>query len=323
MLNRLHVLAAIFFAFYVSNSEAWLIGLLGRSAVSRGVVSGTARTSAAEATGARLSMGRANSAAASARDFSWVEREIAKTAIKQAFEGKYQGTSDLSEASCLAIEFDGHGNYLANYCNDRVEIAGFVQQNILDGSIVTLGCRDCAIQPGELLFFAPISVKGPFVAAQYRRSTTVLEGQTFLDSRDLAPQQRAIAQVNLDASILKYTLNGEDASAILEVRNQSPISVGLVVSTRSIWSIAQATIYNECGGTHEHWNLPYDAFTGISKEPSSPTWIAPQGKIVVVVKGNTRRGNLCKLSHVTIDTHAYRPGQSQGQPTPIFASVSQ
>ena len=313
----------VFALFFVTNSNAWILGLLGRSAVTRGVVSGAARAGAAEAaTGSRMSLGQASRAGASGRDLSWVEREVAKAAIKQAFSGKYANGQDLSEATCLAIEFDGRGNYLANYCNSRVDIAGFAQQDIQSNGVATVGCRGCSIQPGELLYFAPFSTIGPFVAVEYQVGGRTTESHEFSAEQFVPTPQRSSAQISLEAVALKGTWNGEHASVMLEIRNQSPISIGLVVNTRSIWSIAQATIYNNCGGTYEHWSSPYDAFSGISKEESAPTWIAPGGKILVSVKGNTLRGNSCKLSHVTIDAVAFRPGQSQGQPTPIFATIN-
>jgi len=324
-------LAAILLFTIVGTSNAgpivigeFALGLLGRSAISRGVVSSSARNTAADAAaGARIVMGRANVAGARGADLTWVGREVAKNAISAAFENIHDRGLDIPAASCLAIEFDGRGNYLANYCNSSVDIAGFGQLDVATGDVRKVGCRGCSIQPGALLYFAPHATTGPFVVAEYRVAQNLNQtGQSPpSDGQDNVRPERPSVQGGLDATVIKSSWNDNDASAILEIMNRSPISIGLVVHTRSIWAHAQATIFNDCGGKYEQWNSPYDTFSGLSKDTSMPTWIPPGGKIIVIMRPNTQTGSRCKLSHLTIDTTAFRPGQSQGQPTPVFARI--
>jgi hypothetical protein len=305
----------------------FLLGLLGRGAVSRGVVSAGARSAASEAAiGSKMAMGTANRAAAAGVELTWLEREVAKAAIQRAFSSGYPGSPEISVASCLVIEYDGRGNYLANYCNSRVDIAGFAQHNVATGDVLRVGCSDCSIQPGELLYFAPLATVGPFVAAEYRikGESGYIDKQAISNNQYTAQAQRVVPAQGggIEAVTIRSSWNDREASAIIEVFNRSPVSVGLVVDTRSIWAHAQVSIFNECGGKYEQWNSPYDSFTGISKNGEAPTWIPPGGKILVSARPNTLVGKSCRLSYLTIDATVFRPGQAQGQPTPIVAVIN-
>jgi hypothetical protein len=120
---------------------------------------------------------------------------------------------------------------------------------------------------------------------------------------------------------VRWTWNQDSASAVVEITNRSPISIGLVVTTKSIWGLAQAEIFNRCGGKYVQGNSPYDSLAGISKEMNAPTWIAPGGTLMVTMQPNTRVGNACALSHLTVSTMAFRPGQSVAQPLVVYAPI--
>lgn len=328
---RLLLLACLIFSTWpsVANPLAlgeFVVGVIGRGAVASGAVSTAARNAAVRsANGSTISMGRAGRSSQGRADFSWLEQEVASAVIQRVFEGSSTPTQSIQPAPCLVVEFDGHGNYLANYCNSSIDIASFAQQDLSTGAVIMVGCNGCSIQPGELMFFSPLAATGPFVAAQYRVnegvSSTSIVWNSGVDRNPQIQPQRLQAGVALEASVLKASQNGRSASAVVEVLNSSPISVGLVVSTRSIWEHARASLFTECGGKYEFWNSPYDGFAGLSKNSSSPTWIPPGGKAVVSLNANTLIGQDCKLSHLVIDAIAFRPGQPNGQPTAIYAIV--
>jgi len=216
------------------------------------------------------------------------------------------------------VEFDGNSNHIANYCNYSIVISKLAQHNIQTNQVIESTCSNCTLQPGQLLSFENNGASvGPLVAAYYA-STNFNEY-----SNQQTNQNHASNSNNgIWTKALHWNANNQGATLIFELHNSTPISTGFVVATRSIWAIAQAQIVNACGGIYEQWNSPYDEFSGISKDSSSPTWIPPGGKITVVMKPNTLKGGaVCGLSFATVEAYIFHPGVPNGQPMPIVVTI--
>lgn len=152
------------------DANAWLWGFLGRSAAVRATV---ARAGTAEAaSGGRLAVGSASRAGHATRDFTWIEKEIGKSLIQRAIRGGgYGGSADsIDNANCLSIEFDGHSNYVANYCGVSVEILQFAQHDPATGAVFLVNCNPaCVIHPDQYMQFPPLTSPGPFVSAYFQQ----------------------------------------------------------------------------------------------------------------------------------------------------------
>jgi hypothetical protein len=299
-----------------SPSYAFIWGILGRGAITQGVVGAAERTAIMEAaSGSRMVIGKASRSGAGGGDFSWLGRKITKEAIEQAIRSNGGLTQDVGQAQCLVLEFNGKGNYIANYCNASVSIGNFIQQNIYSGQLVRIGCQGCSIQPGQLAYYAPLQIVGPFVAVEFTRGDQL---QPLAETNEY--QQLQANSGGLEAKALRWTWSQRGATLIAEIQNNSPVSHGLVVGTQSIWGLAKAEIFNQCGGSYGQFP-PYDSFSGISKTSDAPTWIPPGGKIVVTFRPNTLSGTFCKLSHAIIDIYVFQPGIENGQPQPIVITI--
>ena len=299
-------------------SYAFIWGLLGRGAITRGVVGAAERTAVMEAaSGSRMVIGQAGRSGAGGGNLAWLGQELSKAAIEQAIRSNGTPTQDVGQAQCLTIEFNGTGNYLANYCNTSVSIQNFIQQDVNSGRLLKVGCQGCAIQPGQMMYYAPLRVIGPFVAAEFSG-----DGQfpPQANTNEYQVQQQVGSGGGLEAKALRSTWSDREATLVAEITNNSPVSHGLVVGTQSIWSMAKAEIFNQCGGSYGQ-SPPYDSFSGISKTTDAPTWIPSGGKITVTLRPNSLRGSTCKLSHAMIDTFVFRPGIPNGQPQPIVISI--
>lgn len=322
---RLVALTA-FLLIFCTQSQAFVWGLLARGAVSRAAVSAGARTAAAEAAnGSRVLLGRVSRSATATGDLGWVGRQVAKQVIEDAIRARGPVVRELEAASCLLIEFNGKGNYVANYCNDSVVVSNIAQLDEASGEVGFVGCSGCSFQPGELSYFAPFAVTGPFVAVEYQvgggNSGNVSNNS---DVPIVTPSQRNVGSGRLQAVALRSSYNNVEASLVAEIRNDGPFSVGLVVQTQSLFAFAKATIFNNCGGSYGQRSSPYDSFSGVSKDLNAPTWIAPGQTIIVSLRPNTllNGGPVCPLSHAIIDAYSFRPGVANGQPTPIFIAIN-
>lgn len=122
--------------------------------------------------------GRVGSRAPKPRaDFSWVEREVSKQAIRQIIRNSLRRSDALPQAEeqaltendCFLIEFAGDSNYVTNYCESRVEIRGFIQHLRQENRLVEVGCNPlCVFNPGEMHQLLPRAGVGPFVSAEIR-----------------------------------------------------------------------------------------------------------------------------------------------------------
>lgn len=250
-------------------------------------------------------------------DMSWLGREIAKAAIEQAVKNASPVQQDVAPSQCLVVEFDGTSNHVANFCNHTIPISQVLVADSFGRPYVS-PCSGCSAQPGQILTLrssAGASI-GPVVAIDQ-------EGGGGVPVGTLPPLNRQERFEDLTVKVIRWSYNNQSASVFVEIHNPSPMSVGLVVATRSIWSHAVATVFNRCGGKYEQWNSPYDGFSGISKTPESPTWIPPNGKIRVSLNPNTLVGanQTCPLSHLTVDAYLFRAGVQNGQPTSLLATI--
>jgi hypothetical protein len=171
-------------------SYAYIWALLGRSAVSRSVVGNVARS-----TNSISTVGRVARAGKPSGDFSWVEREIAKAVIKRAIgsTGSDQ-PSELQEAECLIIDFDGTRNYVANYCGVGVEIKEFAQQVENTNEVVVVACVPHCVIPAEtVLQFPPLAARGPFLSANFRQASLAYDQRTDTGIKEMyVPQERTV-----------------------------------------------------------------------------------------------------------------------------------
>jgi hypothetical protein len=197
-------------------------------------------------------------------DMSWLGREITKSAIEQAMRNASPTQQSLNQSQCLVLEFDGASNHIANFCNYSVSIARIIVSDAY-GAPNLSQCTGCSVQPGQIvtLRFSSNSVVGPIVVIEQLNSEPPLA-----TAAPVSTQERF---EDLIVKVIRSSYNNQSASVLLEIRNPSPLSAGLVVATRSIWSTAVASVFNQCGGKYEQWNSPYDGFSGISKSAQSGT----------------------------------------------------
>ena len=151
-----------------TEANAWVWAFLGRSTLVR---ASAARIGASEAAAGGRALGTANRAGAASRDFSWIEREVGKAVIRRAIRGgssSSEGTQ-IGEANCLSLEYDGYLNYIANYCANRIEIQQFSQFEPSSGNVFIVPCEPvCVIGSGQYMQIQSSGVQGPFVSAYYR-----------------------------------------------------------------------------------------------------------------------------------------------------------
>ena len=169
-----------------NHAEALMWVLLGRATVTRGLVG------VAEGTGVRA-VGVASRAVGTARDFSWLEREVASAAIQHVVSGalKTGSTVNVPKTDCLVIEFDNYFNFVANYCQGTIEIEQFAQHDTSSGNVIIVNCQPaCVVQPGQVMRFPPLSAPGPIVSAKFRQLQNQLTYSTPV-SADSAPPQQA------------------------------------------------------------------------------------------------------------------------------------
>ncbi len=149
----------ILFAVYCGASHAYLFALLGRAAV-------VGRTASAAGTMARV--GTVSRAGVATRSFNWVGREVAKSAIHTALSANgHSAAGEIQQDQCLAVEFDGSSNYVANYCDYPVEIARFARQNAR-GEITFVECQGCIIEPMQYRQFSSSGYASAFLGADLR-----------------------------------------------------------------------------------------------------------------------------------------------------------
>ena len=290
--------------------------------MTRGAVGAAERSAVANAVrGSSLSLGRVSGPPSG--NLGWLGREVARQAIEDSIRSNDIPQQSLDVARCLVLEFDGTGNYLANYCNTTITIAAFLQQSVDVGGLVQIGCNGCRLQPGQLAYYAPAGNIGPFVAVKSADFQEVSARSSEPQPRPAQSsgrppvQQANVSNGDLKIRALQSSSSGRHASLVAEIENASPISVGLSVATRSIWSIARAEIFNECGGRYSQ-GPPYDTFSGITKDGANPTWIPPDGKATLTFRPDVLSGDICKLSHAIVDVYVFRPGIAGGQSQPIY-----
>lgn len=259
--------------------------------------------------------GRGTIARGANADFSWLGREVAKAVIEQAIRSNSTMQQDLEQSQCLVVEFDGSRNHVGNFCNYSITFNQIVM-GTGDGRAITSECARCTVQPGQVLTLtAAPGYVGPALAfAQQTQSSVSTEGG------QSAPTLSNSLQ--LQTRVIRWSYGNLQASVILEIANPSPLAVGIVAETRSIWGMARASIHNQCGSEYQQ-GPPYDSLAGISKSPETPTWLPPHGSIRVSYNPNSLRGGSqeCALSHVTIDVQLFRAGVRTGQPATLFADI--
>lgn len=172
MLRKLCLCIALLAA--SAHAHAFLWSLLGRGVVVRGAGASAARTAAGEVASGTRAVGVASRAGGAGRDFTWLEREVAKSAIRRAIthQSSTRETSEqpLPEDTCLTIEFDGHYNFVANYCRSSLVISEFAQFDPSTNEVTLVSCRpECVIHPAQYMRFQPLQTVGPFVSAKSRQ----------------------------------------------------------------------------------------------------------------------------------------------------------
>lgn len=290
-LAKLVGLSLLLIAMESSHAAGWL--LLGRGATVRGALG---RTIAA--------------------DFSWLGREVSKAVIEQAIASNSAMQQDLEQSQCLVVEFDGYRNHIGNFCNYSISFNQLVLGSG-HGQAITSSCAGCSVQPGQILTLTSGSgsVVGPALAIAQETHSAAPRGE-------IQSEPSLNNSAELQTRVIRSSYGNLRASVILEITNPSPLAVGIVAETRSIWGMARASIHNQCGSEYQQ-GPPYDSLAGISKSPANPTWIPPQGSIRVSYNPNSLRGGSqeCALSHVTIDVQVFRSGVRTGQPTTLFADI--
>lgn len=215
-------------------------------------------------------------------------------------------------ANCLFVEFDGQTNRIGNYCNYPVKISAIAQYVNTLGRVIISTCEECYVEPMQSISFA--TPDGPFVAVYYENSQNSYNNYQTPQSNN---------GNGIWTRLLSWSKNRDEATIIFELNNSTNTAIGLKVATHSIWSIANARIYNKCGGVYEQANSVYDKFSGISKDNSTPTWIAPGNKIIISFQTNTLTGNDCDLSYAVVDVFTFQPGSGYGQSMPIIVYIDQ